>query len=155
MVSAVGGQLNLLGQVWNFTPAPSGSDAAQYDDGTGVTALQLAKQRAGFFERNRVSSKKWPERGAATRDPSLAHRDNHLVQRQIWLPLIKASSQFACFSIGDVLPPRGLDAAFPSLLQRCSHLIAALRLMSKSSAASRRETPLSTLAITRSRIAAE
>ena len=38
-----------------------------------------------FFKRDLVSGKKPPERGAATRDASLAHRDKHLVQRQIRL----------------------------------------------------------------------
>jgi len=33
-----------------------------------------------FFKRDLMSSKKSPERGAATRDPSLAHRDKHLVK---------------------------------------------------------------------------
>src|ERR1700694_619825 len=38
-----------------------------------------------FFKRELVSSEKPPERGAATGDPSLAHRDKHLVERQIRL----------------------------------------------------------------------
>jgi hypothetical protein len=65
---------------------------------------------------------------------------------------IKASSQSACFSNGEVLPPRGIAVELPASRQRCSHLTAALALISKCSAASRREPPLSTLAMTRSRI---
>jgi hypothetical protein len=68
---------------------------------------------------------------------------------------IKASSQFACFSNGEVLPPCRLAVELPASRQRCSHLTAALALISKCSAASRREAPLSTLAMTRSRISAE
>src|SRR5665647_1960618 len=68
---------------------------------------------------------------------------------------IKASSQFDCFSNGEVLPPCGLAVELPASRQRCNHLTAALGLISKCSAASRREAPLSTLAITRSRISAE
>jgi hypothetical protein len=48
-----------------------------------------------------------------------------------------------------------MDAALPLSFQRCSHLIAALGLISNCSAASRREAPLSTFAITRSRMSAE
>jgi hypothetical protein len=69
--------------------------------------------------------------------------------------VIKASSHLACSSSGDVLPPHGLASALPVLRQRCSHLTAALALISKCSAASRREHPLSTLAITRCRNSAE
>ena len=68
---------------------------------------------------------------------------------------IKASSQSACFSSGDVLPPRGFAAALRLSRQRCSHLTAALALISKCSAASRREPPLSTRAITRWRNSVE
>jgi hypothetical protein len=58
----------------------------------------------------------------------------------------------ACASNGDTLPPRGLGAALLFLLQRCSHLTAELALMSKRSAASRRDAPsISTASITRSR----
>jgi hypothetical protein len=47
--------------------------------------LAPAPPRANFFKRDLMSNEKLPERGAAARDPSLAHRDQHLVQRQIRL----------------------------------------------------------------------
>src|SRR5664280_517636 len=63
--------------------------------------------------------------------------------------------RFACFSNGEVLPPCGLAVELPASRQRCNHLTAALGLISKCSAASRREAPLSTLAMTRSRSSTE
>jgi hypothetical protein len=49
------------------------------------------------------------------------------------------------------LPPRGLGAEIPLWRQDCNHLTAKLALISKRSAASRREAPSSTASITRSR----
>jgi hypothetical protein len=58
----------------------------------------------------------------------------------------------ACASNGEALPPRGFGAALPLSSQRCTHLIAELALMSKRSAASRRDAPsMVTASITRSR----
>jgi SSS family solute:Na+ symporter len=58
----------------------------------------------------------------------------------------------ACVSNGDILPPRGLGAALRLSFHRCTHLTAELTLMSKRSAASRRDAPsISTASITRSR----
>src|SRR5262249_19487017 len=68
---------------------------------------------------------------------------------------ISVSSHGACASNGDVLPPRGLDAQLPVSRKHFTHFTAALGLMSSSSAASRREAPPSTRAITRMRISAE
>ena len=65
------------------------------------------------------------------------------------------SKKVAYFSSGEVLPPRGLAAQLPVVRYAATHLIAELALTSNSSAASRREDPLSTLAITRPRISAE
>jgi hypothetical protein len=53
---------------------------------------------------------------------------------------IKPNRKFARFSNGDVLPPVGLAA----MSQRCSHLTAELALISKRSAASRRDAPVIT-----------
>ena len=68
---------------------------------------------------------------------------------------ISMSSQSACSSNGDVLPPRGLAAQLPVARKHFTHLTAALGLTSNCSAASRREAPLSTRAMTRPRISAE
>jgi len=68
---------------------------------------------------------------------------------------ISANSQSACSSNGDVLPPRGLAAHRPLARKQVTHLIAALGLTSNCSAASRRDAPLSTLAITRPRMSVE
>ena len=68
---------------------------------------------------------------------------------------IKPNRKFACFSNGDVLPPVGLAAMLPVLSQRCSHLTAELALISKRSAASRRDAPVITASSTRSRRSTE
>jgi len=65
------------------------------------------------------------------------------------------SSQSAYSSNGDALPPRGLAAQHPVSRKHFTHLTAALGLISNCSAASRREAPLSTRAMTRPRISAE
>jgi hypothetical protein len=57
----------------------------------------------------------------------------------------------ACCSNGEVLPPRGFGPEMPSACQRCSHLTAELALISKCSAASRRDAPASTSPMTRTR----
>src|SRR4029077_2134053 len=47
-----------------------------------------APPRSGFFfKRDLVALKEAPHRGATTRKLALAHRTDHLVQRQIRLPL--------------------------------------------------------------------
>src|SRR5665647_1021464 len=50
-----------------------------------TSARSCSAARRLFFERDLVSSEKSPERGAAAGDPPLAHRDKHLVERQIRL----------------------------------------------------------------------
>jgi hypothetical protein len=50
-----------------------------------TSARSCSAARRLFFERDLVSSEKPPERGAATRDPPLAHHGKHLIQRQIRL----------------------------------------------------------------------
>jgi hypothetical protein len=64
---------------------------------------------------------------------------------------IRANSQSACSSNADVLPPVGLAATLPVSCQRCSHLTAELALISKRSAASRRDDPDATASSTRAR----
>src|ERR1700716_254837 len=63
----------------------------------------------------------------------------------------RANIRSANSSSGETLPPRGFGAALPTSRQRCSHLTDELALLSKRSAASRREAPVSTASITRSR----
>jgi len=41
---------NLLGSPWTFVPAPSGSDAATFSDGTSVPALVFAGVVAGSYD---------------------------------------------------------------------------------------------------------
>src|SRR3954454_2191973 len=64
---------------------------------------------------------------------------------------IRANTSVANSSSGEVLPPRGFGAALLLARQRCTHLTAELTLTSKRSAASRRDAPVSTASITRSR----
>ena len=45
-----GGAGNLLGQVWTFTPAASGSDSDQYNDGTSVNALDFGGVTEGSYD---------------------------------------------------------------------------------------------------------
>ena len=63
----------------------------------------------------------------------------------------RATICFANFSRGETLPPRGFGALSPVSCQRCTHLTDELTLISKRSAASRREAPIFTASITRSR----
>lgn len=42
---------NLLGSTWTFTPAPSGSFADQFSDGTGVNQLLLGGTTPGSYDR--------------------------------------------------------------------------------------------------------
>src|SRR6266511_3433683 len=65
---------------------------------------------------------------------------------------IRANIRSACSSNGETLPPRGFGAALRLSFQRSTHLMDELALMSKRSAASRRDIPsTSTASITRSR----
>jgi hypothetical protein len=49
-VSLDGGGPNLLGQTWTYTLAPSGADAQQGSDGTGVNELRFAGTTAGSYD---------------------------------------------------------------------------------------------------------
>jgi hypothetical protein len=49
-VTASGGGTNLLSPVWLFTPAPSGTDAGQFSDGTGVNGLAFAGVTVGSYD---------------------------------------------------------------------------------------------------------
>jgi len=54
-----------------------------------------------------------------------------------------------CSSNGEILPPRGLAAQRPVSRKHFTQMIAVLALTANSSAAARREAPLSTSAISR------
>src|SRR5262249_55063336 len=68
---------------------------------------------------------------------------------------IRPNRKSACFSNGEMLPPRGWAAQRPVCRKHLTQITAVLALTANSSAASRREAPLSTSAITRSRISPE
>src|SRR6516162_583629 len=68
---------------------------------------------------------------------------------------IRPNRKSACFSNGELLPPRGSAAQRPVCRKHLTQITAVLALIANSSAASRREAPLSTSAITRSRISPE
>ena len=47
---STGGGANLLASSWSFTPAPIGSDAFTYNDGTGVDALAFGSVVVGSYD---------------------------------------------------------------------------------------------------------
>ena len=49
-VAASGGGANLLSQTWVFTPAASGSDTSQFNDGTSVNALSFGGVVEGSYD---------------------------------------------------------------------------------------------------------
>ena len=63
----------------------------------------------------------------------------------------RAKMRCACRSSGETLPPRGFGEQLPVCFHRCTHLTAELGLISKRSAASCREAPVSTVSTTRLR----
>src|ERR1700756_5504766 len=119
-----------------------------------VRALLLRCAQA-FFESNLVTLKEAPDRGAAASHLGLAHRQNHFVHVRSGGFAIRPNRKSACFSNGEILPPRGLAAQRPVCRKHLTQVTAVLALTANSSAASRREAPLSTSAITRSRISPE
>src|SRR5262249_2728464 len=68
---------------------------------------------------------------------------------------IRPSRKSACFSNGETLPPRGLAVQRPVSRKHWTQIIAVLALTSNSSAAARRDAPLSTSAIPRARMSSE
>jgi hypothetical protein len=88
---------------------------------------------------------------AAAGDPSLAHRRDDLIQRQIRLLGNQRQQTVRVLFQRRNAPPVGLAATLPVSCQRCIHLTAELALTSKRSAASRRDAPVSTASSTRSR----
>jgi hypothetical protein len=98
-----------------------------------------------------VSVEKPPECAAAGSNPQFAQLRDSLDQRQVWMFGNHRQHPLRAFLQRETLPPRGLGLALPLSRQRCIHLIAELTLISKRSAASRRDAPISTASITRSR----
>ena len=111
--------------------------------------------RDRFFEGDLMALEEAPDRASATWNPVLVHRRDHSSRVKSGCLETSVSSQSAYCSNGDVLPPRGLAAQHPVSRKHLTHLTAALGLISNCSAASRREAPLSTRAMTRPRISAE
>ena len=86
-------------------------------------------------------AKKRRKRALAGSNPPLEALRKRLLQGRSGCSATRANIDALCASNGDTLPPRGFGLALRLLLQRCSHLTAELALMSKRSAASRREAP--------------
>src|SRR5580693_8872695 len=104
-----------------------------------------------FFERDVVSVEKTPERAAAGFDPSLAQFCNRFYQGQV-RPLGDQIQNLdrELFQRRNA-PAARLRGGAPLLIPGCSHFTADATLTSKRSAASRRDAPVSTAVITRSR----
>jgi hypothetical protein len=98
-----------------------------------------------------VSIEKTPERAAARSNPPPAQRCNALHQSQVRLFGHQSQYLLRVLLQGEMLPPRGFGAALLLWCQRCTHFIAELTLTPKCSAVSRRDAPVSTASITRSR----
>src|SRR5262249_37982846 len=115
-----------------------------------------APRRAGFFLKLMLwRSKKLHTAVRLPAIPCLCIAETTSSSVKSGCSSISVSSQGACTSNGDVLPPRGLAAQLPVSRKYLAHLTAALGLLSSCSAASRREDPPSTRAITRMRMSAE
>ena len=104
-----------------------------------------------FFEGDAVSIEKTPERAAAVQIRRLRSAATLSIKVRSGCSAIRASICSAYSSRGEMLPPRGFGAALLLWCQRCTHFIAELTLTPKCSAASRRDAPVSTASITRSR----
>jgi hypothetical protein len=89
-----------------------------------VRALLLCRAQT-FFERDLVSWKKPPNRRPTARNLVLVHRADDLGSTSI-----SASKKSACFSSGDVLPPRGLAAQRPVSRKHFTQITAVLGLTS-------------------------
>ena len=116
-----------------------------------TSARSCSAARRLFFEADIVPLKEAPHGAAAASDPSLAHRRDNFIQRQILLLANQPQQKVRVRSSDEMLPPLGLAAMFPVSCRRCIHLIAELGLTSNHSAASRRDAPDSTASTTRSR----
>ena len=104
-----------------------------------------------FFEADIVPPEETPYRAAAAGDPSLAHRRDDLIQRQIRLLGNQSQQPVRMFFQRRNTPPVGLAAILPVSSQRCSHFTAELALTSKQPAASRRDAPAITASSRRNR----
>src|SRR6516165_2885866 len=119
-----------------------------------IRALLLRRAQA-FFEGDLVTLEQAPDCRAAANNLCLR------ITKTTWSSVrsdcfsIRPSRKSACFSKGEMLPPRGLATQRPVSRKHLTQIIAVLALTSNPSAASRREAPPSTSAITRPRMSAE
>jgi hypothetical protein len=88
-----------------------------------TSARSCSAARKLFFERDLVPMEEPPDRRATARNFALTHHPDDLVQRS-------ASKKSACFSSGDVLPPRGLAAQRPVSRKHFTQITAVLGLTS-------------------------
>src|SRR5262249_8054447 len=119
-----------------------------------VRAILLRGTQA-FFEADVVALEESPHGSATACDPVLVHGRDHLIQCQIRLFLDQREQPLRVCLQWRRAPAARLGCATPGLAKPFTHLTAALGLMSSCSAASRREAPPSTRAITRMRMSTE
>jgi hypothetical protein len=105
----------------------------------------LAPLRAGFFLK--VILRRPKKRHTAVRLPGIlclriVKTTSSSVRSDCFS--IRSSRKSACFSKGEMLPPRGLAAQRPVSRKHLTQIMAVLAVTSNSSAASRREAPPST-----------
>ena len=116
-----------------------------------TSARSCSAARRLFFDADLVALKEAPHRAATTGDPSLVHRGDDFIERQIRLPSNQRKQKRRVRFQRRDAAPLGLGAMLPVACRRCIHLIAELGLTSNQSAASRRDAPDSTASTTRAR----
>ena len=121
----------------------------------GTSATFCLAARRLFFEGDLMTLEEALYRAAAAGNPSLLHRRDHLIQRQVRLVRDQREQTVRVLLQRRRARAAWLRGASPVSRKHFTHLIAVLALISKCSAASRREAPLSTRAMTRPGISAE
>src|SRR5262245_19280821 len=120
---------------------------------TSVRSCSAARRL--FFESHLVALEEAPHRGATASNLVLAHRQDHLIQRQVRSFLDQTQQKIRMLLQRRGAPAPRLGSAAAVSRKHLTQMIAVLALTSNSSAASRRDAPLSTSAITRSRMSPE
>src|ERR1700730_6419344 len=123
----------------------------QHRRARATSARCCSAARRLFFKGDVMTVKEPPERAPTASDSPLAQCREDFTQCEIRLFVDKGQYHGRVLSSRDVLPPRGFGAELPLSCQRCNHLTAVLAATSKASAAARRDTPHTTVSITRSR----
>src|SRR4030095_1974557 len=82
-----------------------------------TSARSCSAARRAFFERDLVALKEAPHRGATASYLVLAHRTNHLVQRQVRLPIDQRQQKFRMFLQRRGAPAARLGAATARLVK--------------------------------------